>query len=48
MIKKIRYQVQLILAPFCNLFALILTGNCGKGRRVTKIVKQIKFEGVLG
>ena len=42
------YQVRQILAVFCILVALILVWNCVKGLRVTKIVKQIKFEGVWG
>ena len=33
---------------FCNLIALILGSNCGEGLRVTKIVKEIKFEEVWG
>ena len=42
------YQVRQILAFFCKLVALILDWNCLKGLTVTKIVKQIKFEGVWG
>ena len=42
------YQVRLILAPFCKLVSLILSYNCFKGLRVTKIVKQIRFEGFMG
>ena len=37
-----------ILALFCNLVALILGLKWVKGLRVTKIVKEIKFEGVWG
>ena len=44
----INYALLPILALFCNLVALILGLNCIKGLRVTKIVKQIKFEGVCG
>ena len=41
------YQERKILAPFCKLVTLILEWNCVKiGLRVTKIVKQIKFEWV--
>ena len=29
---------------FCKIVTLILSENCVKGLRVTKIVKQIKFE----
>ena len=42
------YQVRPILAPFCKLVSLILGYNCFKGLRLTKIVKQIRSEGVLG
>ena len=42
------YQVRQILALFYNLVALILGWNYVKGLRVTKIVKQIKFERVWG
>ena len=38
-------QVKQSLALSCQLVALILGWNCIKGLRVTKIVKQIKFEG---
>ena len=31
---------------FCNLVALILSGSSVKDLRVTKFVKNIKFEGV--
>ena len=41
------YQVRQILALFCKLVALILGQNCVKDLSVTKIVKQIKFEGGL-
>ena len=37
-----------ILALFCNLIAPILRYTCVKSLRVTKIVKEIKFEGVWG
>ena len=40
------YQVRIILALFCNLIALILGENCVEGLRVTKIVKEIKFQRV--
>ena len=43
---KIIYQVRQILVLFCNLIALILGWNSVKVHRVTKIVKEIKFEGV--
>ena len=36
------------LAIFCNLIALILSQNYAEVLRVTKIVKEIKFEGVWG
>ena len=42
------YQVRQILALFYNLVAVILGWNCVKGLRVTKTVKQIKFEGIWG
>ena len=42
------YGVRQILALFFILVALILVWNCVKGLKVTKIVKQIKFEGVWG
>ena len=42
------YQLRQVLANFCKLVTLILAYNCVKGLRVTKIVKQIKFEGVWG
>ena len=42
------YKVRQILALFYNLLALILGSNCVKGLRVSKIVKQIKFQGVWG
>ena len=35
-----------ILALSCDLTALILGYNCVNGLRVTKTVKEIKFEGV--
>ena len=37
-----------MLALFCKLVNLFLGEKCVKGLRVTKIVKQIKSEGVLG
>ena len=40
------YQVRQILALFCKLATLILNSNCVKDIRVTKIAKEIKFEGV--
>ena len=39
------YQVRQILAIFYRLVALDWGWNCVKGLRVTKIVKQVKFEG---
>ena len=33
---------------FCNLIALILGQSMVKGLRVTKIVKEVKFDGVWG
>ena len=33
-------------SPFCNLIALILDYNSGKGLKYKKIAKEIKFEGV--
>ena len=42
-----RRQCSNIFNNFCStLVALILGGNCVKGLKVTKIAKQIKFEGV--
>ena len=35
-----------ILAPFCNLTALILDENSVNDLRVSKIVNEINFEGV--
>ena len=43
-----RYQERQILALFYTLVKLILNCNCVKGARVTKILKQIKFERVWG
>ena len=37
-----------MLGLSCNLIALILGWNYAKGYTVTKIVKEIKFEGVWG
>ena len=36
------------LALFCNLIALVLVYNSVKDLRVTKTVKEIKFEGIWG
>ena len=41
------YQARQILAYFCKLGALMLRENYLKGLRVTKIVKQLKFQGSL-
>ena len=46
--RKSSYQERQSLALFCKLFALILGQNSMKGLRVTKIVKETKFEGVWG
>ena len=46
--RKSRYEVRQILALFCNLTALILGYNYVKELKVTKIVKEVKFEGVWG
>ena len=40
-----KYLLSQILALFWILFTLILTWNCVKGLRNTKIFKQMKFEG---
>ena len=37
-----------MLAVFLNLVAQVLDLNCMEELRVTKIVKEIKFEGVWG
>ena len=42
------YHVRIILGLFCNSIALILGLNSAKDLRVTKNVKEIKFEGVWG
>ena len=42
------YQVRHILGRFWNLIALILGLNYVKGIRVTKIFREISFQGVLG
>ena len=42
------YQVRIILGLFCHSIALILGLNSVKDFRVAKMVKEIKFEGVLG
>ena len=44
--KKSQKQVSRILVAFSNLIALILVYKSVKGFRVTKIVTQIKFDGV--
>ena len=46
--RKSSYKVKQILKTFYNLIALILSQNCLKGLRVTKIVQEIKFEEVSG
>ena len=43
-LSKSSYQVKQILAIFRNLVAL----NSVKGLRITKIVKEIKFEEICG
>ena len=47
-IENKNYQVRQILATFSNLIALMLGWNSVKSIKVTKIAKEIKFEGVLG
>ena len=42
------YDVRLIFGLFCSSIAFILGLNSVKGVRVTKNVKEIKFEGVWG
>ena len=42
------HHVNIILGLFCNSIALILGLNSVKDLRVTKNVKEIKFEGVWG
>ena len=42
------YHVRIILGHFCRSVALILGLNSVKDLRVTKNVKEIKFEGVWG
>ena len=42
------YHVTIILGLFCHSIALILALNSVKDLRVTKNVKEIKFEGVWG
>ena len=42
------YQVRIILGLFCHSIALILCLNSVKDIRVTKNVKEIKFDGVWG
>ena len=42
------YQVRQIFALFYNLIALTLGSNSVKDLRITKIAKEIKFEGVFG
>ena len=46
--RKSSYQVREILALFCNLIALILSWNSVKTLRNTKILEEIKFEGLWG
>ena len=46
--RKSSYQVRQNLAFFFYLIALILGDKRAKSLRVTKIVKEINFEGVLG
>ena len=46
--RKSIYQVRQILALFCNVIALNLSWNFAKSFTVTKIVKEIKFEGIWG
>ena len=43
--RKSSYHVRQISALFCKLVALNLGQNCVKDIKVTKIVKQIKFQG---
>ena len=43
---KSSYQVREAFAPFCNLIALTLGYNSVESFSLTKIVKEIKFEGV--
>ena len=45
-IENKNYQVRQILATFSNLIALILGQNSVNGIRVTKIVKENKFQEV--
>ena len=42
------YHVRITLGHFCHSIALILGWNSVKELRVTKNVKEIKFEGVWG
>ena len=42
------YQVRINSGLFCHSIALILASNSMKDFRVTKNVKEIKFEGVWG
>ena len=42
------YDARIILGVFCNSIALILGSNSVKDLRVTKNVKEIKFEAVWG
>ena len=42
------YQVKIILGLFCHSIALNLGLNSVKDFRVTKNVKEVKFEGVWG
>ena len=42
------YDLRIILGLFCHSIALILGLKCEKELRVSKNVKEIKFEGVWG
>ena len=46
--RESRYDVTIILGLFCHSIALILGLNSVKDLRVTKNVKEIKFEWVWG
>ena len=46
--RKNNYHIQQILTVFLKLITLILGENCAKELGVTKIIKQIKFEGTWG
>ena len=45
---KSSYQIKEVLALFCLSIALMVGYNCVKELRVTKIVKEIKFERIWG